>query len=410
MTKCNNAKSTFKIPVFIFSLLVILCLGLIYGWSVFVVPLENEFGWERSDTSLTFTISMISLTLGVMAGGQLNKKKDRPLITLAASAVLLFAGFAILSRSETLMQFFIFYGVFCGFGVGLGYVELIGCLTKWFEGKQGLVSGLLLMCFGLGAMVLGTTCSVLMGTIGWRTTFLLIGIIFGALIAADGVLLHISLKGDQTSAGSSSMSDVTGMTTKEMLGSCDFKVLYVWLMLISAAGLALMGHIAPCAMQLGAGTASAALIAGIVSVANGAGRIIYGILYDRLGVKKSIFIICAVFMFASAVTLVAVICENLMILIVGAVFIGISYGSAPTSSSAVVDRFYGSRYFSSNFGVISTQIVFAALLGQFMAGKLYMTTGNYVATFYCVAGLSILAALIAAVVLKTAGKNGRKLD
>lgn len=409
MTRCNTARFNFKIPVFLFSLIVILCLGLIYGWSVFVVPLEKEFGWARSETSLTFTISMISLTLGVMTGGQMNKKKDRPFVTLTIAAVLLFTGFAMTSRAELLMQFFGFYGVLCGFGVGLGYVELIGILTKWFDGKHGLVSGVLMMCFGMGAMVLGTTCSVAMDVIGWRKTFLILGIIFGILTFADGVLIHMC-SGARTDGSSVGEDHEEGMTTREMILSSDFKVLYTWLIFISAAGLALMGHIAPCAMHMGAGAASAALIAGVVSASNGAGRIIFGIIYDKLGVKKSIFTICIVFICASLITLFAIITENLIILVIGAVFIGMSFGSAPTSSSAVVKQFYGTRYFSANFGVISTQIVISALVGQFMAGKLYMVTGDYTATFYCVAFLSVIAAISAVAVIKTAQKNNRRIS
>lgn len=409
MIKYNKIRFNLKLPVFLFSLVVILCLGLIYGWSVFVVPLENEFGWARSETSLTFTISMISLTFGVMAGGQINKNQEKPFITMSASAVLLFVGFAMTSRAELLIHFFVFYGVLCGFGVGLGYVGMIGILTKWFDGKHGFVSGVMMMCFGLGAMVLGTTCSVLMDIIGWRTTFLALGTVFGIFTLTDGALIHIcSNTGGERKENYVDAAE--GMTTKEMIISNDFKILYIWLIFISAAGLALMGHIAPCAIHMGASAALAALIAGIVSASNGAGRIIFGIVYDKLGVKKSIFIICIVFICASFITLFAIISKNLIVLVIGAVFIGMSFGSAPTSSSVVVKKFYGVRYFSANFGAISTQIVISALIGQFVAGKLYMVTGDYTATFYCVACLSIIAAISAIAIIKTANKNNRKLS
>lgn len=397
-----------KIPMFLFTLVVMLFLGLMYGWSVFVVPLEAEFGWERSQTSLTFTISMIAMVVGIMLGGQYNKQKDRAFSTLFFAAILLFVGFVLTSRAQELIHFYIFYGVFCGFGVGFAYVEMIAIPTKWFEGKQGMSSGILMMCFGLGAMVLGSVCSSLMNTIGWRPTFFMLGILFGGLVLIEGILLQSTVKTDKKKADIAQGEDYS-MTTKEMMKSGDFKLLYVWHIFISAAGLALMGHIAPCAIQLGASAAIAAVIAGVVSVSNGAGRVVYGMLYDKLGVKKTLLIISFVFLIATILSAVAVTAGSITLLILGCIFVGMSFGAAPTSSSAVVNAFYGPKYFSANFGVISTMLIVAALLGPLLAGKLYMVTGNYTVTFYGIVGLGIISLIFIFMVLRLAEKNKRQL-
>lgn len=398
-----------KIPMFVFTLITMLCLGLVYGWSVFVVPLEAEFGWERAETSITFTISMSAMVLGIMIGGQFNKHKDKAFITLLIAAVLMLAGFMLVSRADTLVEFYIFYGVFCGFGVGFAYVEMIAIPTKWFPGKQGLSSGILMMCFGLGAMILGTICSSMMEAIGWRTTFVMLGILFGGLVFVNGILLQSAVKESADKVQSVAETDDYSLTPKEMISSADFKLLYIWHIFVSAAGLALMGHIAPCAMQMGAPAATAALIAGVVSVSNGAGRIFYGMLYDKLGVRKTLLTICIVFLIATIVGAAAVSIGSIPVLILGCVLVGMSFGAAPTSSSAVVSRFYGAKYFSANFGVISTMLIVAALLGPTMAGKLYTATGNYVTTFYGIVALGIISLIFIFLVLKAAKKNGRKM-
>ncbi|NLD19833.1 MAG: OFA family MFS transporter [Clostridiales bacterium] len=410
-----------KVLMFLFTLITMLCLGLVYGWSVFVVPLEGEFGWLRSETSLTFTISIIAMCLGMMAGGQFNKNRDKAFISLFISAVLLFIGFAMASRGSQLIHFYIFYGVCCGFGIGFAYVEMIAIATKWFPGKQGLTSGVLMMCFGLGAMILGTICSGLMDSIGWRTTFLALGFIFGILVLLDGIMLQTTVKqrpevkafDDKEKNASSyvrmSVGSHESMTSKEMVKSGDFKMLYIWHIFVSAAGLALMGHIAPCAMQIGVTAATAALIAGAVSVSNGLGRIVYGLLYDRLGVMRTQLIINCIFIVATIVTAIAVTAGSIPILVAGCILVGMSFGAAPTSSSAVVNKLYGSRYFSANFGIVSTQLIFAAIIGPFLAGKLYNMTGNYVTTFYGVIGLGVAAMLSALAMLKIAKSNGREL-
>ena len=399
-----------KISMFLFTLLTMLCLGLIYGWSVFVVPLETEFGWERAETSMTFTLSMISMCIGIMVSGQFNKHRDRAFVSLLIAAGLLLAGFILASRSYALIHFYVFYGVFCGFAVGFAYVEMISIPTTWFPGKQGLLSGILMMCFGLGAMILGTMCSSLMGYIGWRKTFIMLGLLFGIMVLIEGSLLQYAVKyGSNVNNGKSSITE-RGMDTRQMVRSADFKMLYIWHISISAAGLALMGHIAPCAIQIGASSAFAAVIAGSVSVSNGAGRIIYGSLYDILGVKKTLIIISTVFLAATLITSFAVSFRSIPVLILGCVLVGMSFGAAPTSSSAVVNRFYGTEFFSSNFGVISTQLIIAAMAGPYMAGKLYTATGDYKATFYGVIGLGIISLIFSFIVIVFAKKNGRHLE
>ncbi|HZK61489.1 MAG TPA: hypothetical protein VFC41_05385, partial [Anaerovoracaceae bacterium] len=97
---------------------IYLSIGLIYAWSIFVKPLEAEFGWNRTETSLTFTISMISFCIGGVISGMLLKKKSGRFIIML-SAVLLAVGFLLSSRVETLLGIYISYGVFCGLGVGL---------------------------------------------------------------------------------------------------------------------------------------------------------------------------------------------------------------------------------------------------------------------------------------------------
>ena len=397
-----------KVLKFSFTLLTMLCLGLVYGWSIFVVPLEAEFGWERSETSLTFSISMISMVIGIMLGGQFNKKKDKAFYTLIIAAVMLFIGFAMASRAQTLLHFYLSYGVLCGFGVGFAYVEMIAIPTKWFKECQGVTSGVLMMCFGLGAMILGTICSNLMSSIGWRQTFLILGTLFGIMVLVDGIILQSTVKSNKKT-GNAEMADDDSLTTKDMIMSTDFKLLYIWHIFISAAGLALMGHISPCVMQMGASASTAALIAGVVSVSNGGGRIIYGILYDRIGVKKTLLTICSIFMIATIVSVVAVSIRNITLLIAGCVLVGMSFGAAPTSSSAVVNRFYGPRYFSANFGVISTMLIIAALIGPLFAGKLYTITENYLATFYGMTVFGVISFILIFFVLIYAKKNNRNL-
>lgn len=382
-----------------FSMMVLLCIGLVYGWSIFVAPLENEFGWERAETSLTFTISMSSLCIGLLAGGQMNKKKHRTILTLSLAGILIFSGFVLTSTIASLNGFYIFYGIFTGFGTGLAYVEIISIGSRIFPDKQGLTSGLLMMCFGLGGLVLGTICSTAMASVGWRIVFRVIGVSFGIFVILEGFML----KRKEASIDSKNNyieDDSESYSTFQMVRTGSFKLLYLWLILLSASGLAVMGHIAPCMQELGTSTTTAAMIAGTVSFCNGLGRAISGILYDRFRFDKVIYFISIVYIAASIVGALAMLLNSSLLMAAGSVLMGLCFGSAPSSSSVIVIQLYGSKFFSSNFGAISTQVMIASLLGPYVSGKMYSMSNTYSTTFYMIVAFSILSFIIAMIFIK----------
>lgn len=403
-----------KILTIIISLLTLIFLGLIYAWSIFVVPLENEFGWSRSETSLTFTISIMAFCLSMMFGGFFNGKKDKPLISLIIAAVLIAAGFLMTSRAGSLSGFYICYGVCCGAGVGFSYVEIISVISKWFPARQGLMSGTMMMAYGMGAMILGPLCTALMGSIGWRSVFVLLGVTMSVLLAISGVLMQTAnaLSSDAKAPGptqvpedanrSSSLDDAAkdvlpsnDKSPAQAVRTLEFWVLFFFCMVLSASGLALMGHIAPCVMGMGVSAQSAALIAGITSFANGFGRIVYGTGYDKLGIRRNMLLASAVFLLATIVTAFGIRTEVLPVLIAGCFLLGLSFGAAPPTSSTAVARTFGNKYFSANFGLNSSQLIFAAFLGPYLGGVVYTATGSYAITFSCFIPFGVLAVVFA---------------
>ncbi len=402
----------FKIFTFIIALLSLAGLGLVYGWSIFVVPLETEFGWPRSESSITFTISMITMCLGIMFGGQFNKKTDRPVMSLLISAVLILSGFVMTSRADALSDFVIFYGVFCGFGVGFAYVEIIAVMSRWFTKSRGVITGIMMMLYGMGAMIFGTTCSAIMEDIGWRITFIGLGLLFGALLILLGVLIAVGDKkiNEATSDNDSSKSApvepqlVEDVTSINMIKKKEFIYVYVYLILLSAAGLAVMGHIAPCVIEMGTAAATAALIAGATSTSNGIGRIIYGSACDKLGVVKTMRLSSFIFLAATLVAALGILTNSIAILTVGCCLLGMSFGSAPVTSSIASRFFFGQKYFSANFGIMSTQLMFAAIIGPFLAGQLYTSSGTYAMTFYAFTLLGILSIVLTSLIAKAAKK------
>ena len=168
--------------ILVCGVLVLLCMGLIYAWSIFVGPIESDFGWTRTQTSMTFSISMLGFSIGGLSAGYIQKAKS-PKFVVTLGAVLLLAGFLSCSQIHQLWQLFVFYGVFCGYGVGLCYNVWLGTTLANYNDKTGFASGWLLMGFGLGGFILGKAASAMLySPLGWRKTFIIISIIVFILL------------------------------------------------------------------------------------------------------------------------------------------------------------------------------------------------------------------------------------
>lgn len=395
-----------KLIKFCYSIIVLLGIGLVYGWSVFVAPLEAEFGWNRADTALTFTISMSALCIGLLIGGYINRTSDKPILTLTIAGVLIFSGLFLTSSAIEIWQFYVFYGMFSGLGTGLAYVEIIAVGGMMFPNKKGLISGILFMAFGLGALILGTVCSTLMGVIGWRTIFKAIGILFGISIFVEGFVLKSECEKRNEYNLEVKNTDKSNkyVSTFEMIKRKEFILFYIWLIFITSSGLAMMAHIAPYIIEIGFSSRFAAIVSGVVSMCNGLGRVIYGIAYDKFKVKCTMAIISVVFIAAAIAMVLSSVSGNLILLIIGCILIGISFGGAPISSSIVVNSLYGDKFYSSNFGVVSTQIMISAVIGPYISSKLYMMSGEYNTTFYAIFAFSIISLLTMRMFFRVAEK------
>lgn len=372
-------------------LILLLFLGLIYAWSVFRIPLEQEFGWSRGETSATFSVSMIMFCLGGLASGVLTGKKG-PQFTLFCCAAFLAVGFATASQITSLMGIYITYGGLCGFGVGLGYNATISTIVKWFPDKQGLISGLALMGFGFGGMILGTVGAGLILSLGWRMTFLIFSGAFAVIFIAGALLLRpvqsaflqaLSITGKGKAA-------VEELTYKQMLGRKNFWLYFLYSCVLSAAGLAVINISANYAGDvLGGDLTQAAAIAGVISVTNGLGRVMSGQLFDVKGYRLTMFCICLILAMAAGTLMLAETSRNMMILVLAFVLLGLGYGGIPPVNSAFTMYFFGGRNYALNYSITNLCLLPASVLGPLC------TNGSYMMTFMAVLVFAVAGSMAA---------------
>ena len=392
--------------------LMLLLAGLLYGWSIFRKPLGELFPvWSATNLSAPFSISMIFFCLGgFLSGKLLQRVGSRNVVWMAA--FLLLTGFSAIACMPTddavlsLYMLYIFYGVLCGLGVGMAYNAVIGTVVQWFPGRSGTASGILLMGFGFGGIVLGSLVNLLIAAIGLAQTFLALGILIASLLFIGACILkapEVAAAGGAVAAAGTVADDARNRSPRQMLQTPSFWLFFFCMVAINAAGLMAIGSAASIALLYGA----PATLGLIVSVFNGAGRVAFGMIFDRSGRKIAMLLDAAVAVLAGVCLLAGAFADSVVMVIVGLVLIGLSYGGCPSLASAVINRFYGARYYPVNFSTVNFSLIPAALLGPMISGGLYdRSGGSYTGTFILMIALGALGIVLTFALSAAARRDG----
>ena len=385
--------STKRWPVLVIGCVLLLFLGVIYAWSIFVAPLEAEFGYTRAQTSSVFAISISLFCIGAIVAGFIARKINFQNV-LRLSALFLLLGFGLAALGGSLDGFKVGYGVLCGFGVGLGYNAVLASSIKWFPDKPGLCNGILLMGFGAGSMVLGAAATMLMNAFGWRITFFLFGGIFALILFVGSFLLKPP--SEQIVSAKKAAGASEEVAPLSMLGKPSFYLAYFAMLVLSAGGLAIIGHAAPMALDLGAVTALSTLLVGLISVCNGLGRIFFGGLFDRIGKRRSMLYVAATMFAALGVLILSVLFAKIALLVVGFLLIGLAFGGVPSTGSAFINRTYGGKNYAVNLSLFNSNLIPAALLGPMLSGSIFTATGSYLPILLVLLGCAAAAGIMIA--------------
>ena len=392
----------------------LLFLGLIYAWSIFRTPFGELFpDWSISQLSLTFTISMIFFCLGGFAGGVLSKKLSIR-VRLLISAAMLLAGFFAVSTvrpespSASLVMLYIFYGVFGGGGVGIAYNGVIGTLNKWFPDKVGLASGIMLMGFGLGGLVLGSAVNSMIGSMGILSVFRILAVVICVVCVLAAFI--IKAPGEEDAARLSSLAgsktteaatDIRNYTAAEMLRTARFWFFTIWAILLNSAGLLVINSAASISVAFG-GTA---VLGMIVSLFNGAGRIIAGNNFDRHGRRMSTIVNTLFMLGAGLLLTLGGMTGRYVFILCGLVLVGLAYGGCPTITSAYINKAFGPANFPTNFSIANFSLIPAATIGPMISSALLESAGgSYNTNFYAIIGFSA-AALVMWVLLNISSRS-----
>ena len=261
-----------------------LALGSLYAWSVFVPPLEKEFGWTRAQTSWVYTIAVVTFAATFVIAGRIQDARG-PRLCAFAGALLVSLGFFLASFTGSLWFLYLTFGLLAGAGNGFGYATPMPVASKWFPDRRGLVVGLMVGGYGAGSAIIGPIATALISSVGWRATFRLLGAAFFVMGMIGTWLLTNPPEGYRPAGWTPPPAAARRreFSAAAMLRTPQFYQLWIAYCLGATAGQMTISQLIPFARSAGLGAAAATLALPVTAAGNAGGRILSGWLSDGLG-------------------------------------------------------------------------------------------------------------------------------
>ena len=384
-----------RYAILVCGILTMLMFSTIYAWSIFIPPLEAEFGWTRSQTSLVFSVAMIGLSFGMLSIGPLSKVLSLR-TCFVASTSLIVAGLFSCQFITELWQLYLFYGVCCGLGSGMSYTVWTTNTLAWFGDKVGFASGVLVMGFGMGALVLGSLASPLIySPLGWRLAF-----VANAAVALVEALVGVSFIQEPPPhiAALKPKRDAVGVSLpgSRTVREPSFWLFCIWRSVVMGAGGAVIAEASVMMTGIGSSVAFATAAVGALGLGNGFGRPLGGILYDRIGQNRTLVVLPALALAVSVGMAAAYWFEVPWLFAPFLLVEGLLYGMYAAINTSYMRTTFGQRDLAMNTGISAVVLAPFNLVFPLVAAALFEWTGGYEAFFVIVPAFALLSLLCGA--------------
>ena len=374
-----------------------LALGAVYAWSVFRDPLMKKFGWSISEVTLAFSIAILVLGFAAFLGG-LWMSRVGPRTVGIAAGICYGLGVALSSLSAgRIWVLYLGYGVLGGLGLGLGYIVPVATLVKWFPDRRGFITGLAVAGFGAGALLTAPLAAALIQQVGVMQTLAILGIAYLIMVVAGASVMQNppdgwAPEGWQPSAKKQSQRGTTEFTLQEALSTWQWYALWAILFLNVTAGISIISQAAPMAKEIsGVPPLVAAGMVGIISIANGAGRLLWAWLSDAIGRRNVFFIM---FLVQAALFFLMPSQREFTILVTLCFIVLSCYGGGFGTMPAFAADLFGPRWIGSIYGLMLTAWGFAGVFGPLLIARVREVTGSYSGALTIIACVMLVSSLL----------------
>jgi MFS family permease len=373
--------------------IVVTCVGVgaMLSLSVFLQPMSEAMGWSRTGISTAALINWLSMGIGAFLWGALSDRFGTRAVVLSGG-VLLGIGLVTASRATTLGQFQILFGVLVGLAAGSFYAPLTATTTRWFTRNRSLAVALVSAGLSLGSTTMGPLARWLITSYDWRTAMLVIGDLAWLLIIPAALLVREPPPAADSAATRAAAADGAGLTVAQALTSPQFAAIALAFFACCAAHSGPIFHMITHAIDHGVSAMAATTVLSVAGLASLSGRIVCGLVADRIGAKRMLLIGLA--MQAVAVSLY-VFPSSLGSFYALAVLFGFSYGGVMPLYAILVREYFGARIMGTIFGAVSSVSTLGMALGPWAGGWLYDTLGGYFWLYMGSFGIGLGAVAIA---------------
>lgn len=382
-------------------IIIMLCLGTVYSYSVFRFPIEELFNIGSTQSGMPYMIALAFYAFFMFITGKyIDKYNPRSILLLGGFLVSI--GWILSAYAPNIFVLTVTYGVISGAGVGIAYGVPMTVISRWFPEKKGLAVGMVLIGFGLSPLITAPLARNLIENYGIMNTFRILGICFGIIISILSFPFRYPSESGQLSLKltRNTNDNLSEMNTSSMIKSDSFKGLYINFMIGTTIGLMLIGLTSSVGTELiGLSPKFVATLMALFAISNGIGRPIFGWITDKFSSNNAMYLSYCLIIFSAFLILLAKEGTIILYSISFSIFwfnLGGWLAIAPTSTLAL----FGIKDYSQNYGVVFTAYGIGAVIGVLSSGRLIDLFQDYRYVFYYVIILCLIGILTTSKLIK----------
>lgn len=391
-----------------------LALGILYTWSIFKSAIVDSiaaggpdaFTWDAASINDPYAVACLAFAAAMILAGKCQDKFG-PKVTCAIGGLMVGAGFIWISQTTNYWAWVVGFGMLAGTGIGFGYSAATPPALKWFSpAKTGLVAGIVVSGFGLASVYIAPLAKYLLATVGLQQAMMYFGVAFAVVVTGLGMLVSNPPEGfvaDPSRAKTASkdvMAKVTDLKPSQLFTNTKFYTLWLCFFIGSGAGLMVIGSAKGLAKASMGEMAFLVLV--IMSVGNAAGRLIAGVVSDKIGRATTLCIMLvfqACMMFAAIPVLGGEGSSPILValLVTAMVF---NYGTNLSLFPSFAKDYWGMKHFGMNYGMLFSAWGVGAFVLVRVSEMLKVKTGSMEFSFI-VAGVLLLVGAMMSMSLRT---------
>ena len=385
----KNSKVAYRWDMVFAGAMLMLCFGTVYAWSYFQEPLMQTFGWNNAQVSLVFSLAIFFLGMAAAVGGVILPNAGPRKIAMIGSALFclgyLLAAIALSLKSLALL--YLGYSLIGGTGLGLGYVTPVATVSKWFQEKKGLATGMVIMGFGFGALFMSKVIAPIFLRLyagNLVKSFLTFALLFAAITIPASLAMKDppeSVPGQSKPPRSSNSgkqkqekakTDISLSLKQASKDIFSKRFLVVWMILFCniSAGISIIGFQSPMFQELilnrkPSSTAEAlasmgATLIAVTSIFNGVGRLLWGAFSDRFGRMKAYRLLLLSEML---IFLLLIFTRSPWVFAICACWILFCYGGGFGMMPATISELFGPQKMTIMYGAVLTAWSLGGVIG-----------------------------------------------